>query len=148
MQKKAWEDFNVGEKFITPSVTVTETHIVNFGCLTGDWYPLHFNEEYAKKTIFKGRIVHGPLTFSLAIGLMFQSGIFGDSIAASLGIDKMRALKPVKAGDTIRVEAEVIGKKETSKPERGVVLMVYNVKNQRDETVFTFEYTILMHRRK
>ena len=148
MQEKGWEDFKVGDKFVTPSVTVTETHIVNFGCLTGDWYPLHFNEEFAKKTIFKGRIAHGPLTFSFAIGLMFQSGVFGDSIAASLGIDKMRALKPVRAGDTIRVEADVIDKKETSKAEQGITIMVYNVKDQRDETVFTFEYTILMYRRK
>ena len=147
MAKKNWEDFTVGDKITTPCVTVTETHVVNWGCLTGDWYPLHFDEEYAKKTIFKGRIAHGPLTFGLAVGLLGCTEFFEDSLIAWLGCDKMRIPRPVLIGDTIHVEVEVIGKKETKSKERGITVFKYQVKNQRDEVVMEFEYTLLMHRR-
>ena len=148
MAKKNWEDFNVGDKFVTPRVTITETHVVNWGCLTGDWYPLHFDEEYAKKTIFKKRIAHGPLTFGMAVGLVEKAGIYEDALIAWLGCDKMRIPAPVMIGDTIRTELEVIGKKETKNSDRGVTSLKYYVKNQRDETVMEFEFNLLMHRRQ
>lgn len=148
MAEKCWDDFKVGDKFRTQAVTVTETHVVNWTSLTGDWYPLHTDEEWAKKTVFGGRIAHGPLTFALAVGLVGMSGIFGDSLIAWLGMDKMRLPRPVRIGDTIHVEPEVIDKKETSKADRGVTTFKYVVKNQRDEVVGEWEYALLMHRRK
>ena len=149
MAEKCWEDFKVGDKFRTQGVTVTETHVVNWTSLTGDWYPLHTDEEWAKKnTAFGGRIVHGPLTFALAVGLVGLSGIFEDSLIAWLGMDKMRLPRPVRIGDTIHVEPEVIDKKETSKSERGVTTFKYIVKNQKDEVVGEWEYLLLMHRRQ
>lgn len=84
MAEKCWDDFKVGDKFRTQAVTVTETHVVNWTSLTGDWYPLHTDEEWAKKTVFGGRIAHGPLTFALAVGLVGMSGIFEDSLIACL----------------------------------------------------------------
>lgn len=148
MAEKCWDDFKVGDKFRTQAVTVTETHVVNWTSLTGDWYPLHTDEEWAKKTVFGGRIAHGPLTFALAVGLVGMSGIFGDSLIAWLGMDRMRLPRPVRIGDTIHVEPEVIDKKETSKADRGVTTFKYVVKNQRDEVVGEWEYALLMHRRK
>ena len=148
MPDKCWEDFEIGDILKTPAITITETHVVNWGCLTGDWYPLHFDEEYAKNTMFKGRIAHGPLTFGMAVGLMAVAGVYGDSIMAWLGVDKLRIPAPVRIGDTIHVEAEIIGKKETKQPERGITVLRYLVKNQRSETVMDFEFTLMMHRRQ
>ena len=147
MAEKCWEDFEVGDKFKTQAVTITETHLVNWTSLTGDWYPLHTDEEFAKETAFGGRIAHGPLTFALAVGLVGMSGIFGDSLMAWLGMDKMRLPLPVRIGDTIHVEPEVIVKGETSKVDRGVTTFKYVVNNQRDEVVGEWEFAVLMHRR-
>ncbi len=63
---KYFEDFNVGEIAVTRARTITETDIVNFAALTGDWYPLHTDIEYAKKGPFGERIAHGLLILSIA----------------------------------------------------------------------------------
>lgn len=147
MRNKYWDDFKAGDKLITNGLTVTETHMVNFACLTGDFLPLHMDEEYAKKTIFGGRIVHGPLTYCLAVGLVGLTNWYGDSIIGLLGVDKMRLPRPVKPGDTIHVNVEVISKKETSKPDRAVITLHYQVMNQKEEEVLSMDYSIMMHRR-
>ncbi len=146
MASKYWEDFNIGEEVITPSITITEAHLVNWAGLTMDFYPLHMDEEYAKKTVFKGRIAHGPLTFALAIGLVYRTGIYGDSILAWLGVENMKIPAPVRIGDTIRVHAKVTEKLETKNPSRGVIKFLWDIKNQRDETVMTLDYVLMLHR--
>ena len=147
MREKTWEDFEVGYKLTTAAITVTEAHIVNFAGLTGDYYPLHMNEEYAKKSNFGTRIAHGPLTFCLAVGLVGQTGIFADSLVAFLGADNLRYLLPVKIGDTINVLVEVIRKGEVSKRDRGITTMQYTIRNQRAEVVTTVEMNFMMHRK-
>ena len=147
MRQKVWEDFEVNQKIVTEAITVTEAHIVNFAGVTGDFYFLHMNEEYMKNTAFGTRIAHGPLTFSLAVGLVGQTKIFADSLIGFLGANNLRFPEAVKPGDTIHVEVEIIGKRETSKPDRGVVTMQYIVKNQRDETVATVEMNFMMHKK-
>jgi itaconyl-CoA hydratase len=144
---KYGDDFNVGDLYTTPSVTVTETHVVNWASLTMDHYPLHTDAVYAAKSSFGERLAHGPLIFGLAVGLVYMAGIFGDSVIAWLGVDDMRMLKPVKFGDTITVVAEVIGKRTTSKPEKGVQIWRYSVKNQREETVLVFDYKLMFRMR-
>lgn len=146
MASKYWEDFNIGEEVITPSITITEAHLVNWAGLTMDFYPLHMDEEYAKKTVFKGRIAHGPLTFALAIGLVYRTGIYGDSILAWLGVENMKIPAPVRIGDTIRVHAKVAEKLETKNPSKGVIKFLWDIKNQRDETVMTLDYVLMLHR--
>ncbi len=148
MRQKVWEDYELGYKFSTEAITVTEAHIVNFAGITGDFYVLHMNEEYSKKTNFGTRIAHGPLTFCLAVGLVGQTQIFSDSLIGFLGANNLRFPAPVKPGDTIHVEVEITGKKETSKLDRGVTTMQYVVKNQRNETVATAEMNFMMHRRQ
>lgn len=147
MADKYWEDFKVGEVQTTSAVTVTETHLVNFASFTGDWYPLHMDEEFAKKTIFGGRIAHGPLIFALANGLMDRSGFLGDAGMAFLGADKLRFQAPVRLGDTIHLEIEVREKRETRKSDRGVTTLELRVNNQKNETVMTVDMTLLMRRR-
>ena len=144
---KYGDDFNVGDIYTTDRITVTETHVVNWAGLTMDFYPLHVDAVYAAQTEFKERLVHGPLVFGLAVGLVSKAGFAEDSAVAWIGVEKMRMLAPVKIGDTITVVVEVIDKKETSKPEKGIQTWRYTVKNQRDETVMVFDYTMMFHMR-
>ncbi len=147
MPTKYWDDFKVGDKVVSQGITITDAHLVNWAGLTMDFYPLHMDEEHAKKTPFGTRIAHGPLIFAMSIGLAYIVGFYGDSIIAWLGLENMRMPRPTKIGDTIRVELEVKEKRETSKPERGICIITYTVKNQRDEDVMIFDCLQLLHRR-
>ncbi len=147
MGGKYWEDFEIGEEVTTSSITLTEAHLVAWAGLTMDFYPLHMDEEYAKKTIFKGRIAHGPLTFAMAVGLVAMTGIYGDSILAWLGVENMRIPAPVRIGDTITVYAKVIEKRETKDHSRGILKLFWEVKNQKAETVMTLDYILMLNRK-
>ncbi len=144
---KYGDDFNEGDVYTTAAITVTETHVVNWAGLTMDFYPLHMDREYAAKTAFGERLAHGPLIFALAVGLVGSAGFAGDSAIAWLGADRMKMLGPVKIGDTVHVIVEVIDKRGTSKPERGVQTWRYTVKNQQDVSVMVFDYTMMFHMR-
>ena len=147
MPEKFWEDFSVGNKVSSMAITVTEAHVVTWAGLTMDFYPLHMDKEYAARTPFKERIVHGPLTFAMAVGLMGMTGYAKDSVIAWLGVDNMRIPAPVKIGDTIRLHVEITELRETRNPDQGFALMRYEVVNQREEPVMTFDMKFLMHRR-
>lgn len=144
---RVWEDFPQGTYVRTRGMTITETHIVNWANLAGDWLPLHVDQHVSAQTPFGSVIAHGPLTIALSLGLVIQSGFFGDSVIAWLGLDEVRLPRPVLPGDTIYVRAEVIEHAETSKPHRGRIKVHYDVTNQRDEQVLTFLSGFLMHRR-
>ena len=73
--------------------------------------------------------------------------LFRTTVIGLLGVDRGRFLAPVRPGDTIRTEVEVLSKKETSHPERGIVVFRDHVLNQRDETVFQLDKTVLIQRR-
>lgn len=140
-----WECFALGDEIVTGALTVSESHVVQWASLTGDWVPLHVDEEYAAQTQFGGRIAHGPLTYSLCLGLMTQTHAY-DHVVAWLGTDKLRALAPVMLGDTIRAVARVVAHRATKRDDRGVVTFAFTVTNQRGETVMTFENAVLMPR--
>ena len=144
---KYGDDFNVADVYTTPSITVTETHVVNWACLTMDFYPLHMDKEYAAKTQFGQRLAHGPLIFGMAVGLVSMAGFAGDSAVAWLGVDNLKMLAPVFIGDTVTVVVEVMEKNPTSKPDKGVQTWRYSVKNQRGETVMVFDYKLMFHMR-
>lgn len=145
MSQKTAADFPQGARFVTGGRTVTEADIGNFACLTWDSYPLHTDEEFARTTVYGTRIASGPMTFSFAVGLMAVSQVFQDSIIGFLGLGDLRTLAPVRAGDTIRVEAEVTDNRPTSKPGRAVVAMRYDVVNEKKDRVLTAEMRFLMH---
>ena len=150
MQTKAlvderwWDSFSAGDRYRTESVTVTETHVVNWASLTGDWVPLHVDAEYAAATQFGERIAHGPLTLALALGLVTRTGIFGNCVLAWLGLDEVRLPRPVKFGDTIHADVAVRESRPTSKPGRGLTVLDYDVRNQRAESVMTFTSTFIL----
>lgn len=146
-QQKYGDDFRVGDVYVTAGITVTETHVVNWAGLTGDFYPIHMDREFAAKTQFGERLVHGPLIFGLAVGLVSLSGFGGDAAIAWLGVDNMRMLRPVKIGDTVRVHVEVREHQPTSNPKKGIQVWRYTVRNQRDEDVMALDYKMMFHMR-
>jgi itaconyl-CoA hydratase len=144
--ERFWDDLVVGDRVRGPGVTITDTHLVQWAGLTGDWVSLHLDEEYAAAAGFAGRIAQGPLSLSLSLGLLTQTGIFGN-VTAWLGVDEVRAAAPVLIGDTIRPEAEVTAARPTSRPGQGVWTLAYRTTNQRGETVMTFTSSFLVRRR-
>jgi 3-hydroxybutyryl-CoA dehydratase len=145
--RQYFEDFAVCDAVTSPGRTVDVGDITAFAGLTGDHYPLHVNEEYGKNTRFGGRIAHGPLTFSLAVGQIGLSGFLGDAITAFLECQEMRALAPVFPGDTIRVRAEVAAGEPGNNPKYGTLRLDYTVMNQKDEDVMRFRMVLLARRR-
>ena len=144
---KYFEDFHVGEEFVSPARTITSTDIVNFACISGDFNEVHVNHEYCKTTPFGEPIAHGPLIYAIMGGLQYASGINDGTMLALLGIDNWRLLSPVKHGDTIRLHSRVIEVKETSKPDRGVVTFERRCVKQ-DGTVAQEMKTTLMYKRR
>ena len=142
---KWYEEVNVGESFGT-SVTVTETHIVLGSGMFGDFNPLHVDEEFSKKSMFGGRILHGPAGFAIATGLESRLGIKEGTAIAFLGMT-WDLKGPIKIGDTIRVEQQVTSKRETKKPSQGIVFFHVALINQRDEVVQEGEWKIMMIRK-
>ena len=142
-----WEEWEIGAELESPARTITEADIVNFAGLSGDYNPLHIDEEFCKTTQFGTRIAHGPLIYAIAAGLMFQLHLYDDTLIAFLGFDSLKFTKPVVAGDTIRVRIKVLEKRETSKSDRGAMKRQLQVFNQRDEMVQDAVQAFLLQRR-
>jgi len=148
VEKSCFEDFEVGEKFVSPGRTVTEADIVMFAALSGDWTELHTNAEFMKSSRFGKRIAHGLLTLAIASGLRLRVIREAEGLViAFLGMDDVRFANPVFIGDTIWVESEVIEKRPSkSKANVGIVKFKNVIKNQRDEIVGTYSTTIMVRR--
>ncbi|TFH47495.1 MAG: dehydratase [Lysobacterales bacterium] len=144
---KYGDDFNVGDIFTTAAITMTEAHVVGWAGLTMDFYPLHMDKEYAAKTQFGERLVHGPLIFAMSVGLVASAGFAGDAAIAWLGVDNMRMLAPVMIGDTITVTVEVMEKNPTSNPQKGIQVWRYTILNQRVEKIMQHDYKMMFHLR-
>lgn len=141
-----FDEFNIGDCFQSQGRTVTEADVVTFAGLSGDFNPLHTNEEFGKSTSFGGRIAHGMLIAAMATGMANWTGVF-EGTTISLLEQVIRYVGTIRFGDTIYLELEVIKKKETSKPDRGVVWFATRVRNQKDEIVVDGEWTLLMRRK-
>jgi acyl dehydratase len=142
-----FEDFEIGQEIVSPARTITSTDIVNFACLTGDFNDVHTNWEYCKETQYGEPIAHGPLIYGIMGGLQYASGVNDGTMLGLLGIDNWRMLAPVKHGDTIRLVQKVVEKKETSKPDRGVVSFQRQCVKQ-DGTVVQEMKATLMYKRR
>ncbi len=130
---KFFEDFTVGEEWVTPRRTITEADLLMFSGLTGDFNPIHTDEEFAKTTAFGTRIFHGPAAFAVATGLESRLGIKEGTAIAFLGMDwNLKA--PIMIGDTIHVFQRVESVRPTSKGGRGIVVFWVEIRKQ-DGTV-------------
>lgn len=146
MQKgMTFEGFHPGDRFVTGRRTVTEHDIMQFVCLVGLYEPLFIDEEYIRnESLFGERIAPGSLTFAMAEGLTVQTGIIHGTGLAFVGIEQMRLLAPVKLGDTIQVEIEVLETKEIPSRGGGIVRYRHWVRNQRAETVMEYDVSRLI----
>lgn len=146
MESYYFEDFEEGLEFMTRSRTITEADVVAFAGLSGDFNPLHTDEEFASKTMFGTRIAHGLLGLTIASGLINQLGIGEKTVMAFLGMT-WNFKAALKFGDTITVHQRVAEKRETSKPDRGILRMAVSVINQQGEIVQEGEHTLMIMRR-
>lgn len=143
--KGYFEDFEVGSRHQTYGRTITESDIVTFCCFAGYHTPLFIDEEFAKTTAFKGRIA--PSSLTMAISTAMTEALFRDTIIALKGVTDGQFLLPVRPGDTIRTEVEIVSKRETSKPDRGLVIFRDHVLNQHGAEVFRIDKIVLLARR-
>jgi len=149
VDKVCFEDYTVGELFVSPGRTITETDIVLFSAFTGDWHPVHTDAEYAAKTPFGERIAHGLLTLCVGTSLLFRLGqyvVVPKKFIAFYGMESVRFTSPVKIGDTIHCEIKI--KNMTEKDTRiGIVEAETVIKNQRDQEVIVYITKILVGRK-
>jgi acyl dehydratase len=142
-----FEDFAVGQVTETRGLTITEAHVVAFAGLSGDFNPLHTDETVAAATPYGGRVAHGQLGMVMAAGLINQTGLYEGTTLALLGYREWKFLKPIRFGDTVRARVTIEEKRETSKPDRGVLLRKVEILNQRDEIIQSGFSDVLMRRR-
>lgn len=146
MKRTYYEDYAVGDEFVTPARTVTETDVVLFAGLTGDYNRLHTDAEYMKGSVFGERIAHGLLGLALVNGLKYRTDIDSDGVLAFLGLT-WSFTAPIKLGDTIHAVIRIASMRETSKPDRGIIVQAIEVYNQRGEVVQAGEFTTMLKRR-
>jgi acyl dehydratase len=144
--RRFFDDIEVGEAYESPGRTVTETDIVMFAGLSGDYNVLHTDAEFMKQSIFGERIAHGLLGLSIQAGL-FTRATQPFATLAFVGL-RWKFKGPIKIGDTIRLRATVLKKQETSKPDRGLITLERVVLNQRGEVVQEGETDLLVERRR
>ncbi len=140
-----FDDFHVGQKFVSKSRTITETDIINFAGVSWDHNQLHTDAEYAAGTPYGKRIAHGLLGVAAHAGLSYQ--LTADSILALLELNWKFHL-PIYLGDTIHVEQTVKDLRDSTTGDRGILTFEKKVKNQKNEVVQTGTTTILLAKRK
>ena len=143
MITESFDDIEVGETWAGRGRTITETDVVNFCYLTGNWLEIHSNVEVAAATPFGERLVQGSLTFSLIPGLVTWDYRY---VIAFYGVDHLRFLRPVFIGDTVHPELRVV-EKTVKDDERGVVALEIEVRNQHHEVVQAAVFKLLVRRR-
>lgn len=140
-----FEDLAVGLELTTAGRTITETDLVQFAMLSGDWNPIHTDEEFARDSVFGRRVVHGVLGMAVMGGLIYASGWFSNTVEALLGFDDLRFRNPLFVGDTVRCRLTVV-ELSTTRSGRGVVKRKLELLNQREEAVLDAMSPILIAR--
>ena len=140
-----WEEFKTGKRYETYGRTVTEGDLSMFCAFVGYHVPLFIDEEYAKLTQYGGRIA--PSAFTMSVSTAMTENLFRHTVISLMSVERGRFLAPVRAGDTIRTEVEVISKKETRNLEKGIVTFRDHVLNQKDVVVFEIDKIVMLKRR-
>lgn len=141
------DDLQPGQRFVCPGMTLTEGEIIDFA-LRYDPQPFHLDREAAARSPYQGLIASGFQTLALCFRLFIQSGLLRESSMGSPGIDELRWLAPVRPGDTLHTEVEVLDcRPSSSKPDRGIARLRYEAINQHGEAVLRFTVAHLLRRR-
>ncbi len=130
----------VGQRKVSRGRTMTETDVVNFCMLTGNWLELHSNVEFAKHTLYGQRLVQGSLVFAVVNAMLpFDPSV----VAAFYGVDKLRFTRPTFIGDTLHAVTE-IARLKPHKENHGIATSLLTGVNQRDEVVMSCEFSLLI----
>ncbi|UUC47830.1 phenylacetic acid degradation bifunctional protein PaaZ [Pseudomonas citronellolis] len=148
--RRYFDELKIGESLLTHRRTVTEADLVNFGCLSGDHFYMHFDELAAKDSQFGKRIAHGYFVLSAAAGLFVSPGV--GPVLANYGLDTLRFINPVGIGDTIQARLTCKrkidqGKKSPKGEPQGVVAWDVEVTNQLGELVASYDILTLVLKR-
>ena len=147
MGNQWFEDFEVGQRFVSQGVTLTEASIIDFA-YRYDPQRFHIDREAAARTPFGGLVASGFQTLGLTFRMFFQLGVIRDSGIGAPGIEELRWTAPVRPGDTLYADVEVIElRPSSSKTDRGVVRLLYSTRNQHGETVMTMVVPQIVSRR-
>ena len=141
-----YEDLNVGDEDQSTGRTVTETDVVSFAGLSGDFNNMHIDEEFAKKTVFGTRVAHGLCVLSIASGLWFTMPRL--ATIAFMGLEDWRFSDAVKFGDTIHITRKLVEKREHKRPNMGFLIFEVNVHNQDNKIVQKGKWVILVQRKE
>ncbi len=145
--ERFFEDLEVGEEHESAGRTITETDIVNFSALSGDWSPVHADEEFCKQTPYKTRIAHGLLGLAIVEGLTQRIPAYAEVRYMASLYWNYKFSAPILPGDTVRVRVRIQSKRETKKPDRGIVVEYVTMLNQRGEVVQEGEHGLMAYRR-
>ncbi len=135
MQGMYFEEFAIGMEWTTPGRTVTETDVVQFAGMSGDWNPLHSDAEFAAQSRFGQRLAHGTLGLVLATGLTARLGLIDGTAIAARGIGEWKFKKPIFIGDTVHVRIRVSAVEAVPHLNGGMVTLWLSLGNQRGEEV-------------
>lgn len=142
-----FEEFKEGEIFITPRRTLTESDIISFAGLTGDYNSVHTDEIFAATTPFGSRIAHGPMMVGMAFGLLSRLDLIDGTVLALKGID-WTFEAPLRAGDTVHVRAQVIEARSSSHHlDRGIVRMRIEIIDQQNQVCQIGNAVVIMMRK-
>ncbi len=141
--KKYFEEYTVADKRQTPGRTISETDIIMHAGQTGDFFPHHMDAEWCSKQPFKQRIAHGTLIFSISIG---QTAMIINEASMTYGYERLRFIKPVFIGDTIKTTVTITEKKDHKKPGYGLVTERVETFNQHNDLVMVCEHLLLVEK--
>jgi acyl dehydratase len=142
-----FEEFQSGQRINTSGRTITESDIVNFAGISGDFNQMHVDADYSKNSAFGQRVAHGLLVLSVVSGLAVQTGIMEGTVIAFREVSDWKFVKPVFIGDTVKAELEVKEVKNIRRIGGGSVTIEVDVKNQHEDIVMKGTWVVLIKTR-
>lgn len=144
---RVFEDIAPREETHTGERTITDADVRTFATLTGDENPIHLSEEAARQGRFGKRVAHGALVFSMSVGLMQKDQVHWPDVLAFVGVERLRFVRPVFLGDTIRVR-QTIRSVDPVDSATGMIEAREEVLNQKGEVVLSYTAKMLVRRRR
>lgn len=139
-----FEEFHVGDKFVTGKQTIRDVDIMTFAGLTGDNNRIHTDEAFSKAGPFGQRIAHGLLGLSFAMGLAWQTGILDGTVMAFREINEWKFIKPLFIGDEVQADLRIAEAKALPRIGGGSIVITVELQNQRSEVCMRGNLTVLV----